>query len=56
MKTSSSAGFQHRRNVFTPEYLQQYADQLQALFQQHDGDSEKQALLKALWQYAEEIV
>ncbi|SFU05579.1 Exodeoxyribonuclease I subunit C [Kosakonia arachidis] len=47
---------QHRRNVFTPEYLQQYADQIQALFQQHDGNSEKQALLKALWQYAQEIV
>jgi exodeoxyribonuclease-1 len=47
---------QHRRNVFTPEYLQQYAEQIQALFQQHDGNSEKQALLKALWQYAEEIV
>ncbi|WP_227136641.1 exodeoxyribonuclease I [Kosakonia radicincitans] len=47
---------QHRRNVFTPEYLQQYAEQIQALFQQYDGNSEKQALLKALWQYAEEIV
>ncbi len=47
---------QHRRNVFTPEYLQQYAEQLQALFHQHEDDSEKQALLKALWQYAEEIV
>ncbi|SCC62276.1 exodeoxyribonuclease I [Kosakonia oryziphila] len=47
---------QHRRNVFTPEYLQQYAEQIQALFQQHDCNSEKQALLKALWQYAEEIV
>jgi len=47
---------QYRRNVFTPEYLQQYAEQIQALFQQHDGNSEKQALLKALWQYAEEIV
>jgi len=47
---------QHRRNVFTPEYLQQYAEQIQALFQQHDGNSEKQALLKALWQYAQEIV
>ncbi|MDZ7320204.1 exodeoxyribonuclease I [Kosakonia sacchari] len=46
----------HRRNVFTPEFLQQYAETLQALFQQYDGDNEKQALLKALWQYAEEIV
>lgn len=47
---------QHRRNVFTAEYLQQYADELQSLFQQYDGDSEKQALLKALYQYAQEIV
>ncbi|WP_039058562.1 exodeoxyribonuclease I [Enterobacter sp. Bisph1] len=47
---------QHRRNVFTPEFLQQYADELQALFQQYDGNAEKQALLKSLWQYAEEIV
>lgn len=46
----------HRREIFTPEFLQRYADELQALFQQYDGDSEKQALLKALWQYAEEIV
>lgn len=47
---------QHRRNVLTPEFLQKYAEALQALFQQYEGDSEKQALLKALWQYAEEIV
>ncbi|MGP3592908.1 exodeoxyribonuclease I [Vagococcus sp. WN89Y] len=47
---------EHRRNVFTAEYLQNYADELQALFVQHDGDSEKQALLKALYQYAQEIV
>jgi len=47
---------QHRRNVFTSEYLQSYADELQALFIQCDGDSEKQALLKALYQYAQEIV
>ncbi|MFW3570353.1 exodeoxyribonuclease I [Kosakonia cowanii] len=46
----------HRREIFTPEFLQHYADELQVLFQQYDGDSEKQALLKALWQYAEEIV
>ncbi len=47
---------QHRRNVFTPEFLQHYADELQALFQQYEGDAEKQALLKSLWQYAEEIL
>lgn len=46
----------HRRDVLTPEFLQHYAEALQALFQQYEGDSEKQSLLKALWQYAEEIV
>ena len=47
---------QHRRNVLTPEFLQRYAEELQALFQQYEGNAEKQALLKSLWQYAEEIV
>lgn len=46
----------HRRNVFTPAFLQNYADELQALFVQHAEDREKQALLKALYQYAQEIV
>ena len=47
---------EHRRNVFTPEFLQAYADELQVMYQQYADDSEKQALLKALWQYAQEIV
>jgi exodeoxyribonuclease-1 len=47
---------EHRRNVFTPEYLQAYADELQELYAQYEGNSEKLALLKALYQYAEEIV
>lgn len=42
--------------VFTPEFLQGYADELQMLAQQYADDKEKVALLKALWQYAEEIV
>ncbi|WP_239507081.1 hypothetical protein, partial [Proteus mirabilis] len=33
-----------------------YADELQVMYQQYADDSEKQALLKALWQYAQEIV
>ncbi|MEV9814666.1 hypothetical protein AB0T27_17845, partial [Escherichia coli] len=41
---------------FTPEFLQGYADELQMLAQQYADDKEKVALLKALWQYAEEIV
>ena len=47
---------QHRRNVFTPEFLQAWAEELEALYQQHAGDNEKLALIKALYQYAQEIV
>ncbi|MGT8636872.1 HisA/HisF-related TIM barrel protein [Escherichia coli] len=47
---------EHRRQVFAPEFLQGYADELQMLAQQYADDKEKVALLKALWQYAEEIV
>ncbi|MBV8044600.1 exodeoxyribonuclease I [Pluralibacter sp.] len=47
---------QHRREVFTPEFLQAYADELQMLSQQYAGDKAKLALLKTLWQYAQEIV
>ncbi len=36
--------------------LQGYADELQMLAQQYADDKEKVALLKALWQYAQEIV
>lgn len=47
---------QHRRNIFTPEFLQGYAQELEALWGQYEGNSEKQALLKALYQYAQETV
>ncbi|WP_281074372.1 exodeoxyribonuclease I [Klebsiella quasivariicola] len=47
---------EHRRQVFTPEFLQAYADELQMLYQQHADDKEKLAQLKALWQYAQDIV
>lgn len=52
---SSNAGWSTAA-VFTPEFLQGYADELQMLAQQYADDKEKVALLKALWQYAEEIV
>ena len=44
---------EHRRQVFTPEFLQGYAEEIQMLAQQYADDKEKVALLKALWQYAE---
>ncbi len=47
---------EHRRQVFTPEFLQAYADELQMLYQQYADDKEKLAQLKALWQYAQDIV
>ena len=47
---------EHRREVFTPAFLQAYADELQMLYQQHQQDSEKLGQLKALWQYAQDIV
>ena len=47
---------EHRREVFTPAFLQAYADELQMLYQQYADDKEKLAQLKALWQYAQEIV
>lgn len=47
---------QHRRNVFTPEFLNSYAQELEMLYGQYEGNAEKQALLKALFQYAQEIV
>ncbi|MGH2128860.1 hypothetical protein ACQ1Z5_14240, partial [Enterococcus faecalis] len=49
-------GLEHRRQVFTPGFLQGYAEEIQMLAQQYASDNEKVALLKALWQYAEEIV
>ncbi|ALR77281.1 exodeoxyribonuclease I [[Enterobacter] lignolyticus] len=47
---------QHRREVFTSEFLQAYADELQLLSQQYAEDKAKLALLKTLWQYAQDIV
>mgnify|MGYP000012674883 CR=1 FL=1 len=47
---------EHRRQVFTPELLQAYADELQMLYQQYADDKAKLTLLKSLWQYAQEIV
>ncbi|MDU4554906.1 MAG: peptide chain release factor 2 [Enterobacter sp.] len=37
---------EHRRQVFTPEFLQAYADELQMLYQQYADDKEKLAQLE----------
>ena len=47
---------EHRRQIFTPEFLQAYAQELEMLYGQYEGDNEKLSLLKALYQYAQEIV
>jgi len=46
----------HRQSIFTEEFLQAWVQELEMLYSQHEGDAEKQALLKALFQYVQEIV
>lgn len=46
----------HRRAVFTPDYMQNWAQELEMLYNQYEGDAEKTSLIKALWHYAQEIV
>jgi len=46
----------HRREVFSADYLQRWAQELEMLYNQYEGDKEKTALIKALYQYAQEIV
>ncbi|MFP9229784.1 exodeoxyribonuclease I [Pectobacterium cacticida] len=47
---------QHRREVFTSERLQSYLSALNDLYQIHEEDKEKTALLKALYAYAQQLV
>ena len=47
---------QYRRDRFSPEFLQAYAQELEMLYNQYEGDKEKIALIKSVWQYAQEIV
>ncbi|SPX20011.1 exodeoxyribonuclease I [Escherichia coli] len=44
---SSNAGWEHRRQVFTPVFLQGYAEEIQMLAQQYADDKEKVALFKS---------
>lgn len=46
----------HRQARFTPEYLQRYAQELEMLYGQYEGDKEKIALLKALYQYVQDVL
>ena len=47
---------EYRRQIFTHEFLQAYAQELEMLYGQYEGNNEKLSLLKALYQYAQEIV
>ncbi|MGS6506187.1 exodeoxyribonuclease I, partial [Enterobacter hormaechei] len=43
---------QNRRNVFTPEFINCYAQEVELLYGEYEGDGDKEALLKALFLYA----
>jgi exodeoxyribonuclease-1 len=55
-ETEQQRWLQHRREIFTPENLQAYARELERLYQQYQDNAEKLALVKALYQYAQELV
>jgi len=47
---------QHRREALNPERVQSYLLELESLFNLHEGDNDKIAQLKALFDYARELV
>jgi len=46
----------HRQTKLTDERFQNYALELEALYNLHEGDVEKMALLKALFEYGKKLV
>ena len=46
---------QHRREALSPERVQSYVLELESLFNLYEGDSDKIAQLKALFEYAREL-
>jgi len=46
----------HRQARFSPEFLQAYAQELEMLYGQYEGDNEKIALLRALYQYVQDVL
>ncbi len=55
-ETEQQRWLQQRREIFTPEKLHAYAQELETLYHQYQDDAEKLALVKALYQYAQELV
>lgn len=47
---------QHRREMLNPERVQSYVQELEMLFNQYEGEQEKLDQLKALFEYARELV
>ncbi len=47
---------QHRQEALSAERVQSYVLQLESLYNLHEGDKEKTALLKALFEYGKELV
>lgn len=47
---------QHRQEALSAERVQSYLLQLESLYNLHEGDKEKTALLKALFDYGKELV
>nr|WP_024964993.1 exodeoxyribonuclease I [Pantoea sp. IMH] len=47
---------QHRREALNPERVQAYVQELESLFAQYEGDQAKMNQLKALFDYARELV
>jgi exodeoxyribonuclease-1 len=45
----------HRQEVLNPERVQRYVQQLEELYNLHEGDKEKMALLKALFEYGRDL-
>lgn len=46
----------HRREMLSPERVQEYVQQLEQFYNLYDSDKEKLALLKSLYDYARELV
>jgi len=55
-ETEQQRWLEHRREVLSQEALQAYAQELEALYNLHESDKEKTALLKALFEYAQFLV
>ncbi|MCX8956410.1 exodeoxyribonuclease I [Erwinia psidii] len=47
---------QHRRDALNPERIQDYVQQLEDLLMQYEGDQTRQGQLKALFEYARELL